>query len=642
MSDPRVRIAAVLLATVAVLFAWWGWKQGAYFGSVFYPGAFAVFGLVAFLFAFVPFNGQVRGPARVALVGIVGLAAWTLLSGLWSDIPATALKDGAHVFLYAALFGVGVWATHLLGMRMLTALTPLAIAGGLVGIATVAVLATGTDVTWYLHDDATLRFPIGYRNANSTFFLVCLWPVLALASEARWRWEARAALIALGTILVELALLAQSRGSMPAVVVALLAFLLLVPHRLRAAVVLSLMVLPVLPAVPALLDVFQHGEANAAVVPLLRTAAKAIGATAILSFLLAALVLRGVYPRLRLEPATVGWISRVAAVTAVLVTLTGGAIFVARHGGPVDFVDQRVAEFREVGYPDLSGQGVRYGTNVGSNRHDFWRVAVDEGLARPLTGGGAGSFQFAYLKHRESDESPEDPHSVGVLIFSELGIVGLLLFVAFLGGAAMVGWRSRSLGPAAAGLAAGALAGAAQWLIQSSFDWYWSYPGVTAPAAYLLGVATAPALLGLSAPPSRRLRVLGVVASCALALMIVPLFLSDRYAQRAHDERDADPAAALADLDRAARLDPLDAEPLLTKGAIESSLGERALALESFREAADREPKNYAPHYFIARELALADPVVARAQLRIATGLNPRDPRVAALRRRLEPTPPSG
>jgi hypothetical protein len=642
MSDPRTRIAALLLAAVTALIGWWAWKQGAYFGPVFYPGAFVVFGLLALLLAFAPLAVRLGGPARVALPALVALSAWILLSGLWSPAPAAAFSYGAHAFLYVAVFALGLWTTNLLAGRMLLALTPIAIAGALVAIATVVALATGTDPTWYLHSDATLRFPIGYRNANAAFFLICLWSTLALAAESDWRWQLRALAVGAGTVLIELAFLSQSRGSIPGAVLALLVYLILSPKRLRAAVVLSLMALPALLAIPTLLDVYRHGTDNAAVIPLLRDSAKAIAATGLLSLLVAGLALGGIAPRLRLRERTVASISRVAAVAALLVVLVGGAVFVSRHGGPIGFVNQRVQEFDKVGYPDLRGQGIRYGANVGSNRHDFWRVSIDEGRANPLFGGGAGAFKSVYLQHRLSDESPEDPHSMEALMLSELGFPGLLLLATFVVAAALAGLRSRRLGPLAAGLVAGALAGATQWFVQGSFDWLWNYPGITAPAMFLLGVAAAPALLDPFATRSTRPRALAVVALIGLALLVVPLFLADRFAQRGYDESRAEPQAAISDLERAAELNPFEATPLLSKGAIELKLGETGQALTAFHEAARREPDNYAAYYYLASAQAASDPAAARVAIRKARDLNPSEPGIVALWRRLEETPAQG
>lgn len=627
-----------MLALVAVLFTWWGWKQGAYFGSVFYPGALATFLLLALLLAMAPFAVRFTGPARVALLALLGLAVLGLASALWSPLPAAAVEDAWHGFLFLALFVVGVWTTHLLRARMAMALVPVAVAGAAIAVATVAVLANGSDVAWYLHSDATLRFPIGYRNADAAFFLICLWPLLALVSGG-WDWRLRSLLVGLGTVLVELTFLSQSRGSVPAALLAGVLFVWLSRDRLRAAAAIALVAVPVLPALPSLLDVYRHGEADAVALSLLGEAAQAIWLTALLSLALAALAFGFLGPRLRLEAGAREALSRGLALLALLAALGGGAIFVARHGGPLDFVDQRVDEFGRIGYPDLHGQGIRYGANVGSNRHDFWRVAIDEGREKPLLGGGGGSFKVTYLQDRRSDETPEDPHSVEALMLAELGLPGLALLVAFVVAAAMAALRSRRLGPAAAALVAGALAAAAQWLTQASYDWLWNYPGVTAPVMFMLGAAAAPALLDPAARYRGGLRMGVAVGILIVALISAPLYLSARYVRRGYGEAKADPRLAIADFQSAARLNPLDAEPLLAKGTVEAHLGERQAALASLRDAVQREPDGYLPRYLIAAYLAASDPAAARVELARARALNPSDRAIAALERRLEADP---
>jgi tetratricopeptide (TPR) repeat protein len=631
------RIAIPLLVATLVLFGWWGWKQGAYFGPVFYPGAIAIYLLVALALLLTPIRERLDGPARLALGAAAGLAAWTLISILWTPVEAAAVADAERVFAYAVIFAVGLWATRLLGDRMLSALLPVAIAGALVGIATVIAIGTGSDFNWYLHSDATLRFPIGYRNANAAFFLICLWPLIGLAAQNDWRWQLRAPMVAAATILLELAVLAQSRGSLPAAAVALLVFLVVTPNRLRAAVVIALAAIPVLPALPALLDVYRHGLANPAVVPLLHDAARAVALTSAASLLLAALALGLFYPKLHLGRSRVRAISWVTAIAATLAVVVGGAIFVSRHGGPIGFVDQRVSEFGKVGYPDLRKQGIRFGANVGSNRHDFWRVGLNEAVDHPLLGGGAGSFQFTYLQHRRSGESPRDPHSLVVRVVSELGLPGLILLIAFVVGCLLAAISSRRRGKLAAALVAASVAGGVQWFVQGSYDWFWLYPGVTAPGFYLLGVAAAPSISGERTGSGARPARLAVVATIAVfTLIAAPLFVSDRYSQRGLDEVSKDPTAALRDLERAAELNPFNDQPLIDRGALAASLGDRALALRAFRDAIARVPDDYAAHWFIARELLRSNPAAAQAALDRARELNPHGPEVAELQRRLK------
>ena len=200
-------------------------------------------------------------------------------------------------------------------------------------------------------------------------------------------------------------------------VVSIVAVFALSPWRLRLAAYLGLAVLPVLAALPVLLDVYRHGTI-AGSLPFLHDAATAVILSVVAAVAVgacAARVERGVH----LTPGTARRLERGLALGAAVIAVAGLAAFVGARGGPARFVDQRVSEFTRGGYPDLHSQGVRFGANVGSNRNDFWRVALHEGIRRPL-GGGAGSFQLDYLRERRSHETPTDPHSVEMLMFSEL------------------------------------------------------------------------------------------------------------------------------------------------------------------------------------------------------------------------------
>ena len=630
-------LAVALMGIVAAVFIWWAWKQGAYFGSVFLPGAIILFALLVLLLLLAPSRIRVRGPAAVALAAIVALAGWTLLSITWTSFDGEALQDFERAMLYAAVFALGLWTCQLAGRRLLLPLAVVAATGVVIGIVITITLATGTDTQSIVHGGATLRFPIGYRNAEAAFLLICLWPLIVLAAEAEVPWPARAVMVGAATMLIELVVLSQSRGSMPATAITLLVFLLLAPRRLQSAAYLALAAVPALAVLPILLDVFQFGREGPGVIPFLRDASRAIALSSLASVGLAALCIGGIESRLDLGQKRVQLISRVTAGIAIALVVVGGTVFFARQGGPIDFVDERITEFEAVGYPDLSKQDARFGTNVGSNRHDFWRVALDQGADHPLRGGGPGSWAAAYLQERKSGESPQDPHSLEMLILSELGVVGLLILGTFVVSAAIAGLRTRRLGRAEAALAAGSLTSGAYWLVHASYDWFWHYPALTAPVMFLLGAAATPPLLDRAVAGARRVRIAGACLFGVALLIAVPLFLSQRYADSALDDYPDNPDSAISNLERAADLDPYAPRPLLAKGLMELELGRQEAAAASFGEAIDREPEGYAGHYFLARALARLDPGSARAAAGEALRLNPLDEQVRILSRRLQP-----
>ncbi|MDQ3103064.1 MAG: hypothetical protein M3Q53_04405, partial [Actinomycetota bacterium] len=233
-----------------------------------------------------------------------------------------------------------------------------------------------------------------------------------------------------------------------------------------------------------------------------------------------------------------------------------------------------------------------------------------------------------------------DAHSIELETLSELGIPGFIMLAAGLGGSFAGAWRSRRAGPAAAGLTAVALASATYWLLHSSVDWFWPYPAISAPVLALLGASCAPAVMTAAPGRRRAWRVAALAAAAVLALSAVPVLAAERYVDAAYGGWRENRELAYANLDRAASLNPLSEEPLLAEGGIARAAGDSERAIEAFREATAKRPEEWAAHYFIADLSAAADPVAARAEVRIALTLNPNSVPVRKLAERLGITPP--
>jgi O-antigen ligase len=448
-------------------------------------------------------------------------------------------------------------------------------------------------------------------------FLACV----ALASDSRLGWWARGAATAAGTLTLGLAVLCQSRGSVPAFAVSLVVFLVVASERRRALLHLAAAAAPLVPALPWLLEVFADGEEVVDALGPLQDAAIAILLAGLAGGLATAALLRFAPP----SPAP-GRPRKLPRSAAVGLAGLGAAVLVAAaiavgSGAAVDWLDQ--ASERAGAQPDLSGEGSRFGLNVETERYDVWRVALDELAADPIRGSGAGGFAFAYLAERESIETPQDPHSVEMLMLSELGVPGLVLLIILFGALVVGGLRSRNRGPAAAQLTAGALAAGAYWLAHASLDWFWNYPALTAPTLALLGAAVAPAILSPPRPRRRAAR-WGLAGACVLlAIALAPPFLSARWTDRAYEQWRVDLEAAYADLGRAQDANPLADEPLLAEGVIAGRSGDEERAVDAFRRARDLEPESWAARYFLGRALIDSDPGAAVAELEIARSLNP-------------------
>jgi hypothetical protein len=644
-------VGLFVLGLLTVVWSWWAWQDGAWFGVVRLPGTIILCAALVIVTWVAPWPGSFRlnRPALVALVSLVALGAWAALSAFWSPAPDVAVADAQRIFLYGLGFGLGIWMALLLGSRAELSLIPLAAAGAVAGGAAVVVLLAGDEPASYVGTDGSLQFPLGYRNANAAFFAIAFLGALGLASGRGLDWRLRAVALAAATMCLDLGLLSQSRGSAPAAVVALVVYVLVAPFRLRAVCWLGLAILPALGVIPALTDLYRaaNDEGVATVGNQMSDAGTAVAITAGVAAVLGAIaaLLERRLPRAEASPTVSNRI--VLGGTAAIVVALAVA-FVIRVGDPVDWVGDRVEEFKAGGTPDLSAQSSRFGFSVESDRYDLWRVALDDAGEDPLLGDGGGGFQYTYLQKRDVRlQTARDAHSVELEVLSELGVTGLVLLLAALGGAALGalkarrlrtpanGEEPRRLDAGAAALAATALTCGAYWLAHTSIDWFWPYPAITAPVLALLGAACGAAMRTPSPPGPRRFRPWLAAAAVVLALSAIPPFLSERYVNDAYAEWRSDLNRSYDDLDRAKALNPLSDSPLLAEGAIADAAGDRRRALAAFREAEDKRPEEWATHYLLAELLADQQPELARRELEEARELNPLSVEVEQLEQEL-------
>jgi tetratricopeptide (TPR) repeat protein len=224
-------------------------------------------------------------------------------------------------------------------------------------------------------------------------------------------------------------------------------------------------------------------------------------------------------------------------------------------------------------------------------------------------------------------------------VLSQTGLLGALLFGGFLAAALAAALPAR-LGPdpAARAVAAAALVAAAYWFVHASVDWFWEFPGLTAPALAWLGLAAGLGRGPPAAPPAGREpgpRSLAGTAALAAAVALGLLsalsyalpWLATREIDRAAGLWRGDPDAAYAALDNARRLNPLSERPDLVAGAIASRLDDLERMRASFRRALERNPDNWYAHLELAIAAAVAgERAEALARLERARELNPSEP----------------
>jgi tetratricopeptide (TPR) repeat protein len=648
-------------ALVAVaLFIVWATSQAGYPVTHWAPGGLIVLALLGIALGVVGLRvTDVPVPVKIALGCLAAYTALSFLSILWAGVPGDAWEGANRTLLYLLVFALfALWPQHggsaalLLGTWVL-AMVALA-AFVMLHIDSASSLST-------LFGEGRLKYPAGYENASAATWVMVMWPALLLAAERRIPWGVRGLLAGGAVLLADLSLLSLSRGSLYATPVVLILIFVLLPGRLRTFAVLVPVAMGVGVAAPAVLRVGNHLK-NGVVEPATMHSATTTTFAAALGVGLVVAVSAAIESRRTFSDA---WVRRVrkglaAVALAVLVAVLVGGW--AAAGNPVARVRHGWDTFKSGSGYAANGSGNRLTSGLGSQRYDFYRVALDEFVAHPLVGIGADNFQQQYLEHGRSDETPHYPHSVELRTLVQTGLSGVLLALVGLGAALIAGrraMRNRS-DPLARAVAAAALGGFAYWAIHGSFDWFWEFAGLGAPAFAMLGLACALAPRARVAParsrhgaqltvetlsaagvpltsgemsgrwPLTRLRRLGmgvaVVAAVLAALSLTAPWLSQLEIESAARVWTKAPQTAFARLNGAARLNPLSDEPYLVAGSIALRFGDLAYADHEFALALGRTPGDaYATLERGAIASAEGDRRVALALLERAARLNPRD-----------------
>jgi tetratricopeptide (TPR) repeat protein len=652
--------ATVPAFAALVLFVVWATSQAGYPVTHWAPGGLVLLVLLALTVLIVPGRrNEISRPLKIALACLAGYTVLSFLSILWAAVPGDAWEGANRTLLYLLVFALfscrrqhGSSAAILVGGWTLAMI-------GLAAFAALHVNAAGAAGLREMVPGGRFVYPSGYPNANAAQWLMAFWPALLLARSERLPWGLRGLLAGGAVLLAEVALLSQSRGSLYATPVMLLLVFALLPRRVRSFALLVAVAAGVAAAAPAVLRVGDNLKNGEVVAGTVHSAIEATFAAAIVVGLVVALG-AAIESRRAFSQATVSRLHRGVGAIAVAGLVLALVVGVAA-GKPVSRVRHGWDTFK-AGYPSTDTTGSRLTGGLGSNRYDFYRVGLNEFLAHPVLGIGADNFQQQYLAHGHSEETPHYPHSVELRTLVETGLVGGLLALVGLGAALLASASAvrpadiaRRADPLARDVAAAALAGFAYWLVHGSFDWFWEFAGLGAPAFALLGLAcglaprprampASPAdgrgpdgqmssipVAPRSGPRSLRARRLGLVAIALLAIASVGSFaapwLSQLQVQSAARIWTYAPGKAYARLADAARLNPLSDQAQLVAGSIALRYGELARADHEFSLALTRSPGDaYATLELGAIASSRGDRAQALALLERAVRLNPRDP----------------
>jgi tetratricopeptide (TPR) repeat protein len=633
-SDRRRELADPLLVPGGLgfaVFVAYAAQDAGWAPTVWYPGALFLLFLAALSLAFVPKPRP--SPAAVASIGLfAAYTAWSFLSISWSDVRGDAWDGANRTLLFLVVYVLFLrlpWQARTCALL----LGAYALAVTVLGAGELVRAASASDPGSYF---LLGRFaaPAGYQNADCALFLMALWPALFLSSLRAAPVLIRALLMAASGILLELALLTQSRASLAALPLTLLVYLALVPRRARAILFALPPAVATVAAAPTLLDVFPAFEQGVGVHRAVSDARNVLLWSG-LALLLVGAAGAFVDHRVSLSSRAARAGSRTlggAFVAAALAAVAAGAV---AAGNPGQRIERSWNEFKN----DRPGSSSSYFSHgFGSNRYDIWRVALDEFRAAPAQGVGADNFAVGYLQARRSIEEPLYPHSLELRVLTQTGVVGALLFAAFLA-AALLQLAPLLRAPAfERGVATAAAAVFAYWLIHGSVDWFWELPGLATPAFACLGLAAAVVRQAPSVSPrvGRPALAVGLLGACIATVSLALPWLSAKEVQNAARSWRHDPAQAFERLDRARTLNPLSDRPDLVAGAIASRVGDRERMAASFRRALDRNRHNWYAWLELGIAQALnGSPRAALADLRRAQELDPGEATIAAMTARI-------
>jgi tetratricopeptide (TPR) repeat protein len=593
-----------------------------------------------------------------ALLAFALLAALTAISIAWAIVPELAYVEAGRTLAYLAVFAAGVAAA-----RLAPRAGPVVLKGILAAALAALVYALAARVWPASLGEQEISNRIGqpfqYWNAVGTAAALAVPGLLWLGARRSGSGWARA-LAYPGTGVALLAmLLSQSRGALAAAALGTIAWLALVPLRLRSLPVLAL---PALGAGAVAAWALSKDAFAETAQPL--AAKEAVAGD--FGLLLVAMLLLLAGAGIAVEAGRSRWAAperlrrragiAALAVAAVALVATLGAVAAGDRGLGGTLAD-RWDELTSETETAPAEQGAGRLTAAASTRAKYWKEARLIFEDRPSVGTGAGTFRVARLRHRADSSVTGHAHGYVPQTLADLGLVGLavslVLLLAWLVAAARttllhprrLPWRRyerplprRDWTGERIALVALALT-AIVFGLQSAIDWTWFVPGPAAMALVAAGFVAGRGPVSVErpaadpraaldrAPPPRLLAGAGVLLAALLcAWAIWQPEAADRATADAVELADrGEVDAALAAIGDARDANPLSAEPLLQGAAIETQAGREQEAGETLEEAVLRFPGDPETWYRLAAfELGTLDePAAAAETVRGALYLDP-------------------
>ncbi|MFL5892064.1 MAG: O-antigen ligase family protein [Solirubrobacterales bacterium] len=641
----RISEGALIAVVVAAAYAALSYASGGYSSELIAATTLAIWWVVILALLTRVWPGRAIPRSAVAAgISLAAFGAFTALSMIWAPSPGLSFTELVRVAGYLGLFVLIVIASGRTGPRPWL----IGLALGLVVVA-LGGLASRFDPSLFGGADrdifafipfshGRLSYPVGYWNGLGACLALGLVLLGWLSAEAPTRLTralATAALPAFGLAMY----LTSSRGGVAAAVVGGIA--LLAMSRTWAQQLGSYLIGGVGAAVLAVIASQENDFTNA-----LTTHTAYVQGREMAAATVASIVIVGIARYLVDRPlSSVQLSAKVVRGGIAAVVAIGLVVLVASN--PVD----RIREFsnsNDVGSgPSLGAQ--HFTAASGSGRYQFWGQAVDAFESRPVYGIGAGNYQLWWNSHAPINVQTLDAHSLYLQTLAELGVVGLLLLLAFLGCVLVAGFR-RTLAFRHAGRWGDALAAALALflagLASAALDWTWQLPAAFAPvilaAALLTGPASVPQAAIEPGVAARRAawrwvpgRILGgrqyglgvATLICAWAAvwiagdqLVAKVQLDNSHSAAAGD----DFGSATQDARDAAAIQPWASEPQVQLALVAKDAGDLEAARIAAAKAIQRAPQDWRPWLVSAEvEAALGNRGAASRYLTRANQLSP-------------------
>jgi O-antigen ligase/polysaccharide polymerase Wzy-like membrane protein len=622
-------VEAGLAAAAIVVFGAWAQHDGGYAPEEWLPGGLLLLALLAAALCSTDVRARllrVRYP--LMLLGLY--VGWSYASVAWAKVPGDALDGANRTLVYWLVFALFA------GLALERWGTPLVVCwcGGVAVLGVVALADAASAQTPAGHFVlGRLAAPIAYPDADAALFLSAALPLVVLASRRAAHVALRAAGGAVAVVLVALAVMSQSRGSVVALIFALALYVVVARAKLRALAHIAVVAAASVPALPALLAVYTAVVDGANRSGAIRHAGAWIAIDAVIGALGCA-ALAYLDHRLEISARTRDRIGKTVLATAGLAFVLAVALaFALAH--PLARASTAWHDFTT--YREPKHETLHFTAGLATSRSDVWRIALQEFAAHPLGGLGSDNFLVADLAQRRTHEVARYPESWELRALTETGIVGALLFFGFIALALRNAWRGarRVRSPS---LALACFAGCGYWLMHASIDWFWEFPALTAPAFALLALAGTEHAVAMPAATTRPVRIGATVArvvaiAAAAAILTMPwiaVSLTDEAVALGPTQR------AYSLLRRASSLDPLSAQPALSEASLAAAAGERGREWNALELARRRNPFDTYTHLMLGIVAGRQHRrTVARRELAQAHRLSPQDLVVVYAQRRL-------